>query len=154
MSTRVITFHYTMSDPTGEVIYDSNGKDPIAYLEGMSQIFPGLESVLSEMNAGEKRHVELPAAQAFGEYDDDQVFTVPRDQMPDQPIAVGDQFQSNQHDGPLTVTEVTDDEVTMDANHPLAGQDLVFDVEVVEIREATEEEVAHGHVHGAGGHHH
>ena len=93
----------------------------------------------------------LTADQAFGEYDKTQVFEVTRDQLPQQEITVGDQFQDDPEAPPLTVIEVQESHVVMDRNHPLAGVDLVFDVTVVGTREATPEEIAHGHVHGEGG---
>jgi FKBP-type peptidyl-prolyl cis-trans isomerase SlyD len=152
---RVITFHYTMSDDAGNIVYSSEGKEPLAYLEGAGQVFPQLEEIIRDMKVGDKQRVNLNADEAFGPYDDEQVFEVPREELPNQEINVGDVFQSSDPESPpLTVVEITDTHVTMDANHPLAGRDLVFDVELIDARDATPEEISHGHAHGAGGHHH
>jgi FKBP-type peptidyl-prolyl cis-trans isomerase SlyD len=154
MANKVISFHYTMTTAEGEKIYSSLEKEPLAFIEGSGQIMPALEAVLHGMSAGEKKKITLTADQAFGEYDKEQVFQVSREQLPQQEINVGDQFQDDPEAPPLTVIEVADDHNVMDRNHPLAGVDLVFDVEVTGIREATPEEIAHGHVHGEGGAHH
>lgn len=154
MAPRVISFHYTMTASSGEEIYTSKEHEPMAYIEGTGQVLPGLENELGGMQAGESKRVEIVADQAFGPYDDDQVVRVPKTQLPVQDVQIGDQFQTDPNSPPLTVVEVGDDYVTMDANHPLAGVDLIFDLDVIDIREATPEEVAHGHVHGANGHDH
>ena len=151
MANKVISFHYTMTTAAGEQIYSSLDKEPLAFIEGNEQIMPALEAVLQGMSEGESKKVTLTADQAFGEYDKTQVFEVTRDQLPQQEITVGDQFQDDPEAPPLTVIEVADNHVVMDRNHPLAGVDLVFDVTVVSTREATPEEIAHGHVHGEGG---
>lgn len=153
MANKVISFHYTMTTATGEEIYTSVDKEPLAFIEGSGQIMPALEAVLHGMNIGEKKKVALTADEAFGAYDKTQVFEVSRDQLPQQEITVGDQFQDDPEAPPLTVIEVADNHVVMDRNHPLAGVDLVFDVEVIGIREATPDEIAHGHAHGVGGVH-
>lgn len=152
MANKVISFHYTMTTAAGEEIYSSADKEPLAFIEGSGQIMPALEAVIQGMQGGEKKKISLTADQAFGEYDKDQVFKVSRDQLPQQEITVGDQFQDDPEAPPLTVIEVDDDHIVMDRNHPLAGVDLVFDVSVIDTREATPDEIAHGHVHGEGGH--
>ncbi len=154
MANRVIAFHYTMSDADGNVIYSSEGKDPLAFLEGVGQVLPGLESTLATMTPGEKKSVELSCDQAFGAHDSEKIVQVPKQELPQQEIKVGDQFSANEEEGIFTVTEVSDTHVTLDGNHPLAGVDLTFDLELVDAREATADEMAHGHVHGPGGHHH
>jgi FKBP-type peptidyl-prolyl cis-trans isomerase SlyD len=156
MANKVITFHYTLSDSSGRMLDSSEGQEPLAFIEGIGQIIPALEEAIKDMKPGEKKRVEIPADKAYGAYDEEQVITVPRSQMPQQEIQLGDQFMTDEdpHLMPLTVTEITDENVTMDANHPLAGVDLVFDIEMVGSRQATEEEMEHGHVHGEGGHHH
>ena len=156
MTKRVITFHYTLTDPSGEVIDSSQGHEPLSFIEGEDQIIPGLEATVITLAAGDKQVIHVEAAQAYGPRDDEHVVTVPRSEMPMQEIGIGDQFQTDDTAGsPVwTVAEVTDTHVILDANHPLAGLDLTFDVELVEMRDATAEELAHGHVHGAGGHHH
>ena len=156
MANKVITFHYSLSDASGRTLDSSEGQEPLAFIEGIGQIIPALEEAIKDMKPGEKKRVEIPADKAYGPYDEEQVITVPRSQMPQQEIQLGDQFMTDEDPNlmPLTVTEITDTHVTMDANHPLAGVDLVFDVEMVGSREASEEEIDHGHVHGEGGHHH
>lgn len=156
MSQRVITFHYTLSDPQGETIDSSQGHEPLSFLEGQGEIIPGLERHLQGMKAQEKAKVTIPAAEAYGARDENFVVTVPLDKLPAKDVKVGDQFRA---DGtpeglPFTVVQMTATEATLDGNHPLAGVDLTFDVELVSIREATAEETTHGHVHGPGGHHH
>ena len=91
---------------------------------------------------------------AYGTRDDSLVLEVERKKLPNKQVKIGDQFRTNQYPTPLTVTKLTDSHATLDANHPLAGQDLTFDVEITEVRDATADEIAHGHAHGPGGHHH
>jgi FKBP-type peptidyl-prolyl cis-trans isomerase SlyD len=154
MSQRVISFHYTLTNSTGQTIDSSRGDQPLRFLEGVGQIIPGLETHLRTMQTGEKRQIHVKAADAYGERDNSLVLEVERSRLPTRTVSVGDQFRTNQYPTPLTVTKLTDTHVTLDANHPLAGQDLFFDVEITEVRPATAEELAHGHVHGPGGHHH
>jgi FKBP-type peptidyl-prolyl cis-trans isomerase SlyD len=156
MPNRVITFHYTLSDSAGRELDSSDGGEPLAYIEGVGMMLPALEEALGTMQPGEKKSVEISADKAYGAYDTTQVVQVAREQMPQQEIVIGDLFAAEEDDDahPYRVTEITDEHVTLDGNHPLAGIDLYFDVEVVDIREATDEELNHGHVHGPGGHHH
>jgi len=150
---KVIAFHYHLTDKSGSTLDKSDSGEPLAFMTGVGQIIPGLESVLIGMNMGEKRRVEVPAQDAYGEKDLEKIVTVKRSQLPEGNIKTGDMFRG--HDGEVvTVTAVSGDTVVLDANHPLAGQDLVFDVEIAMIRDATNEEKAHGHAHGADGHHH
>lgn len=151
---RVVAIHYTLTDTNGETLDSSrDGDEPLHYMEGVEQIIPGLENALKNSKKGDKKVVKVPAAEAYGEWDQGKVFDVPRDRFPKGPIAVGDRFQTDDH-MLLKVVKVTEQTVSLDGNHPLAGQDLTFDVEIVEVREATAEEQAHGHAHGPGGHHH
>lgn len=153
---RVVTFHYTLRDPSDRVLDTSAGGEPITFLEGAGQIIDGLDEQLRSANAGEKRRVAVPAAKAYGERDPAQVQAVPRAQLPiEGEVRVGDQFQAGEdrYAPVVTVVKVEGDQVTLDANHPLAGVDLTFDVEVVAVRAATAEEVRHGHAHGPGGAH-
>ena len=157
MAQQVIGFHYTLKDKEGTTIDSSVGATPLLFLEGSGQIIPGLEKELIPMSTGDKKAVEIKAADAYGEVVDDLRITVAKTQFPEgSNIKVGDQFQVNEEPtAPIfTITEIAGDEVKIDGNHPLAGEDLFFDVEVTEKRDATEEEVAHGHAHGVGGHHH
>lgn len=153
----VVSFHYTLKDDQGNIIDQSAEGHPLPYLHGHGNIIPGLENALLGKSVGDKLSVHVPAAQAYGEYNPDLVDTVPADMFQGvENIEVGMQFQAQTDHGVqiVTVKAVEGDQIVVDANFPLAGQDLNFDVEIVEIREATPEELDHGHVHGAGGHHH
>jgi len=154
---RVISIHYTLTNDKGAVLDSSRDSEPMAYLEGAGNIIPGLEKEVASMAQGDKRDVKIPAAEAYGERREDMVLQVPRTQFPaDVAPKVGDRFRGGPepHAPAFTVTSVEGDSITLDGNHPLAGQTLFFEVEVTEIRDATEEELSHGHVHGPGGHHH
>lgn len=156
-SPRVVTIHYTLTDDEGAVLDSSKGGEPLTYLEGAGNIIPGLEKELTSSQPGDKKNVKVPASQAYGEKRDDMVIDVPRTQFPkDVVLKVGDRFRSGgDHHSPLfTVVSLQDESITLDGNHPLAGKDLSFEVEVTKARAATEEELSHGHVHGEGGHHH
>jgi FKBP-type peptidyl-prolyl cis-trans isomerase SlyD len=161
MKPQVISFHYNLTDKTGKPIESSRKGEPLICLEGAGQILPGLEQALSTLKKGEKKTVNLAAVEAYGEHDAKLIIKVPKDQLPPADgggeLKKGFQFQSETPEGHLqifTVTEVQGSQVTLDGNHPLAGQDLTFDVEVMERRDATEEELEHGHAHGGDGHHH
>ncbi|MEI6466558.1 MAG: peptidylprolyl isomerase [Verrucomicrobiota bacterium] len=150
---RVVSFHYTLRDPSGRVLDTSAGNAPIAYLEGSGQIIEGLDAQLRTANAGEKPRVVVPAKDAYGERDPEQVQRVRRELLPvEGELKIGDQFQTGPSpaDPVVTVAGIDGDEVLLDANHPLAGVELTFDVEVVAAREATPEELSHGHAHGGG----
>ncbi|HEX2099553.1 MAG TPA: peptidylprolyl isomerase [Candidatus Synoicihabitans sp.] len=150
----VITFHYTLRDPQKRVLDTSIGGEPLSVLEGAGQIIEGLDAALRGVPAGSRKEVTVPAAQAYGERDPAQVQRVPRSALPvDGELKPGDQFQTgpDRHAPIVTVMKIEGDEVLLDANHPLAGVDLTFDVEVVGVRSATQEELAHGHAHGGGG---
>lgn len=156
MTHRVISFHYTLTNPQGEKLDSSIGHAPLTYLEGVGQIIPGLEKELQNLKVSDKKKITVPASEAYGLREEKYVVSVPRDKFPEGEISVGDQFQPGEDPNahPFTVTEISDSHVTLDANHPLAGVDLTFDVEVITIREATAEELSHGHSHGPDGHHH
>ncbi len=150
---RVVSFHYTLRDPSGRVLDTSAGADPITYLEGSGQIISGLDEQLRDAQLGEKRRVHVPAAKAYGERDASQVQRVKRALLPvEGELQVGDQFQTdNDRSSPIvTIAAIEGDEVLLDANHPLAGVDLVFDVQVTAARAATADELQHGHCHGGG----
>lgn len=156
MSNKVISFHYTLTNSTGEQLDSSRGGEPLAFLAGVGQIIDGLEKELVAMKVGDKRRVSVKAVDAYGVRDEKKVTEVSRKQLPTQKIKVGDRFRTSKgHDAQVvTVTKMNDTHITLDGNHPLAGQDLTFDVEITGVREATKEELSHGHVHGPGGHHH
>ncbi len=153
----VASFHYTLTDSTGKVLDSSEGQEPLSYLHGAGNIIPGLEKALVGKTVGDKLNVSVAAAEAYGERDDSMVQQLDSSMFSgiDQ-IEVGMEFHAETEHGlqVVTVTNVDGDQVTIDGNHPLAGVDLNFDVEVTDVREATEEEISHGHAHGVGGHHH
>ena len=155
---KVVSFHYTLTNDAGEVLDSSSGGDPLAYLHGQGNIVAGLEKALAGRQAGDKLRVRVEATDGYGVRDAALVKRVPRRSFGSVgDIKPGMQFQAQLERGQtrvVTVTAVKGDMVTIDGNHPLAGQDLNFDVEITEVRDATAEELAHGHVHGAGGHHH
>ena len=153
---KVVTMEYTLTDPEGTTIDTSRGREPLAYIQGAGGIIPGLEAALEGRSSGEQLQVTIAPEDAYGDRDEQLLQVVPRDRFDVQDVEVGMQFhaQSEQGTHVVTVISVTDEEVTVDANHPLAGVTLNFDVEVMDVREASEEELAHGHVHGPGGHHH
>jgi FKBP-type peptidyl-prolyl cis-trans isomerase SlyD len=149
----VVTFHYTLKGDSDEVIDSSAGGEPLAYLHGHGNIVPGLERELAGKGVGDRLQVRVPAAQGYGEYDRALVQKVPRRTLKGiANLRVGLRLQAAHQ--AVTVTHIAGDMVTLDGNHPLAGKNLNFDVEITAVRPATEEELAHGHVHGDGDHHH
>jgi FKBP-type peptidyl-prolyl cis-trans isomerase SlyD len=151
---RIVSFHYTLRDPSGRVLDTSAGGEPISYLEGGGQIIEGLDAQLRSAQAGEKPRVLVAARDAYGERDPAQVQRVRRELLPvDGELKIGDQFQTgpSRADPMVTVAGIEGDEVLLDANHPLAGVDLTFDVEVVTARDATAEEVAQSQSRGGEG---
>ncbi len=154
----VVSLNYELSDASGALIEKTS--EPISYLHGgYDGIFPAVEEVLQGKQAGDKFSVSMKAEDAFGEYEHDLVRVEPRNLFP-KDVAVGMQFEGGAEDDEdedfllYTVTEITDDNVTVDGNHPLAGKALNFSGTVTGVRPATQEELAHGHVHDEGGHHH
>jgi FKBP-type peptidyl-prolyl cis-trans isomerase SlyD len=151
MSRNVVTFHYTLRDMRGQLIDASEGGEPISFLEGAGQIVEGLEEGLRGLAPGTKAHIGVPAAKAYGERDEAQVQRVLRALLPvEGEVKPGDQFRAGADTfAPIvTVVGVEGEELLLDANHPLAGVDLEFAVEVIAVREATKEECEHGHAHG------
>jgi FKBP-type peptidyl-prolyl cis-trans isomerase SlyD len=154
---KVVSIHYTLTDSGGSVLDSSSGNEPLLYLHGAGNIIPGLESALEGKVSGDKLSVTVEPEQGYGTRDERLVQAVPRSAFKGvEQLAPGMQFQAQGPQGTrlVVITQVTSDIVTVDANHPLAGQTLHFEVEVTEVREATSEELEHGHVHGPGGHHH
>jgi FKBP-type peptidyl-prolyl cis-trans isomerase SlyD len=149
----VVTMHYTLKDDADKVIDSSSGGEPLAYLHGHGNIIPGLERELAGKSVGDRLTVRVPPAEGYGEYDRALVQKVPRRSLKGiANLRVGLRLQAGHQ--AVTVTHIAGDMITLDGNHPLAGQNLNFDVEITAVRPATEEELAHGHVHGHGGHHH
>ncbi|MBT8377952.1 MAG: peptidylprolyl isomerase [Ignavibacteria bacterium] len=155
---KVIIFNYTLKDDTGTVLDSSENKEPLSFLSGSNTILPKLEKTLTGMIIGSKKNVKLSTEDAYGDYKEEAVQTVNKDQFPKEAqLTVGASYMANSPDGkqmPFVITEVKEQDITVDFNHPLAGKDLEFDVELIDVREATPEEMQHGHVHGPGGHHH
>lgn len=153
----VASFHYTLTDDAGQVIDSSEGRDPLAYIHGSGHIVPGLENALAGRTAGEKLKVDVVPEEGYGIRHQELVQIVPREAFQGvEDLQPGMQFQGRNAQGSINVTiaSIDGDNVTVDGNHPLAGQTLHFDVEITGVRDATEEERQHGHVHGEGGHHH
>lgn len=152
----VAYFHYTLTNDAGEVLDSSEGREPLAYLHGAGNIIPGLERAMEGHEAGDAFSVDVEPEDGYGPRVPALVQQVPRNQFPEMDLEPGMRFSTESNRGPMTVviTEVAEDLVTVDGNHPLAGERLHFAIEVAEVREATTEEVLHGHVHGADGHDH
>ncbi len=153
----VVSINYTLTDDANNVIDSSAGGEPLAYIHGADNISPGLEKALAGKTAGDRLEVSVAPQEAYGLRDEALAQVIPRDRFESaQDIEIGMQFQTPTSDGVsvVTVTGVDNENVTVDANHPLAGMTLHFSVEVVAVRSATSEELDHGHVHGPGGHHH
>lgn len=157
-SHKAVSIDYTLTNEAGEVIDSSAGGAPLVYLHGANSIIIGLERALEGKAVGDHFQVSIEPADAYGEYSAELVATLNRSMFEgvDQ-LEVGMQFHASAPDGGVqivTVREVEGDNVIVDGNHPLAGQRLNFDVTVVQVRDASPEEIAHGHIHGEGGHHH
>jgi len=155
---QVVTINYTLKDSEGEIIDSTSEGNSFSFLSGTEQILPKLEEAIGGMLIGSKKIVALAAADAYGEYFDDAVQVLQRSEFPkDMEIKEGMELVTSAPDGsqmPFVITKITDEQVTVDFNHPLAGEDLSFDVELLDLRDATAEELSHGHAHGAHGHHH
>jgi len=152
----VVTIHYILKDDAGMVIDSSASGEPLAYLHGHGNIVPGLERELTGHSAGEKLSVRVTPAEGYGEYDKGLVQSVPRRALRGiKDVQPGMHLHAQTEAGTrtVTVTRVQGDMVTLDANHPLAGKNLNFDIQIEDVRQATEEELSHGHVHGPGGQH-
>jgi FKBP-type peptidyl-prolyl cis-trans isomerase SlyD len=153
----VVYMHYTLTDDSGKVIDSSSGGEPLAFLHGGGNIIKGLEKALDGKQAGDKLTVKVSPEEGYGVRDDAQIQKVPRRAFQGvKDLKPGMRFTAQGGHGPVevTVTGIQGDMVTVDGNHALAGVNLNFDVEITKVREATAEELMHGHVHGAGGHHH
>ena len=153
---KVVSINYTLTDNSGVVLDTSNGHGPLNYIQGIGALIPGMENGLEGKSTGDKFQIKVSPENGYGAYVSEMVQQVPMSAFGGQEVTVGMQFEagSDEQRFIVTVTEINNDMVTVDGNHPLAGKELNFDVEVLEVREATAEELAHGHVHGPGGHHH
>lgn len=153
----VVSIDYTLKDDAGAVLDTSENREPLSFLYGQGSIIPGLEKALEGKSPGDELAVSVTPEEGYGEYNEELVFSVGKDRFQDPSIIeVGSQVQAQTADGSvqvLTIKGVGDDEVTLDANHPLAGQTLHFEVAIADVREATSEEIDHGHPHnGEDGH--
>ena len=158
---KVATIHYTLTDDNAQVLDSSDGSDPLAYIHGIGNLISGLEEQLEGKGAGDKFKASIAPEQAYGQRDEDLVQTLDAENFADiDDLQVGLELEASSSEedddesNVVTIVAIEGDEVTVDGNHPLAGETLHFDVSVVSVRDATEEEVDHGHVHEAGGHHH
>lgn len=153
----VVTIDYELKDDSGEVLDSSQNNGELAYLHGHDNIVEGLEEALEGKGPGENVEATVDPDKGYGQYSDSLVFDVGRDRLPeDVELELGMQFEARSQDGQrqiVTLTKIGDDQVTLDGNHPLAGQTLHFNVTVKDVRSATEEELNHGHVHGEDGQH-
>jgi FKBP-type peptidyl-prolyl cis-trans isomerase SlyD len=150
---KVAAIHYTLRNNEGVVIDSSEGRDPLNYLHGAGNLIMGMEEGLEGKAKGDKFTLKISPEKGYGQKDTALIQKVPRSAFGGQEVKQGMQFSTNQG-GVVTVTEVGLDAITVDANHPLAGVELNFDVEIMDVREASPDELSHGHVHGPGGHHH
>ena len=150
---KVVSVHYTGTLPeNGEIFDSSEGRDPLTFLVGHKNMIPGFERELMGAKVGYKVEFTLSAEEAYGQYNPDAIQKVPADMFGEITPEVGMTLESDM--GPFRVTVVNDDLITVDFNHALAGKSLTFNVEVVDVKDASEEEIAHGHAHGPGGHNH
>ena len=157
MKNKVVSLSYCLKNAQGKELDRTDTDKPMTYLHGGGAIVPGLENALSGLQVGEKKEVTVKPEEGYGEILDDLKMNVERKMFPaDQKIAVGMQFMAELSDGrkhPFNVVEIKDDIIHIDGNHPLAGKTLYFSVEIIEIRDATREELEHGHSHGEGSAH-
>ena len=153
---RVVRFHYSVAEQGQEPVETSKGGEPLAILFGHGNIIPGLEKAMDGREAGDSFSADVPAAEAYGEKREGLTQRIPKKHFGDQRLVPGMQVVLNTNFGPraVTIEKVGMSVVDVDLNHPMAGKDLHFDIEIVDVREATAEELEHGHVHGEGGHHH
>ncbi|MEP6907263.1 MAG: peptidylprolyl isomerase [Pseudoxanthomonas sp.] len=152
----VVLFHYSVAEVGQESLESSKDREPLAILYGHGNIIPGLEAAMLDREAGESFGVDVVAADAYGQKQDGLSQRVPKKHFGAQKLEPGMQVVLQTNFGPraVTIQKVGMSVVDVDLNHPMAGKDLHFDVEIVEVREASAEELAHGHVHGEGGHQH
>ncbi|GAB4248514.1 MAG: peptidylprolyl isomerase [Vicingaceae bacterium] len=155
----VVSIHYTLKDPQGNILDSSEGREPLTYIQGIGQLIPGLENELEGKSKGDKLNAVIEPKDAYGEKSDQMIHTVPLSGFQSsngEELAVGMQVQVETNNGPAmaVVSDIQGQDVTLDMNHPLAGVTLHFDVEVTDVRAADPSELEHGHVHGPGGHQH
>jgi FKBP-type peptidyl-prolyl cis-trans isomerase SlyD len=153
----VVSIDYTLTDDAGEMLDTSKGAEPLMYVQGIGNLIPGLEKALEGRQPGDEFQVSIPPEDAYGLRDEDNMEEVPLDAFHgDEELAVGMQVEVQHDHGThiMTIAAIGADTLTLDANHPLAGETLHFDVKVIDVRAVTAEELQHGHAHGGDGHHH
>lgn len=155
---KVVTMNFTLTDDHGNVLDSTDNGGPFSYISGTNMVLPKLEEALNGMLIGSKKNLKLEAKDGYGNYNDDAVQVVGKENFPeDFVLEVGMEYMASNPDGvqmPFVISNVDGEEITVDFNHPLAGKNLNFDIELLNVRDATAEELSHGHVHGVGGHHH
>jgi FKBP-type peptidyl-prolyl cis-trans isomerase SlyD len=153
----VVEFEYTLKDDNGKILDTSDGAEPLAYLHGYHNIVPGLEKVMEGKKANDSFNVKVIPEEGYGSWSEEMVKEVPKEQLKGIPnLKLGLQLQAETPHGihVFSVSEIKEDVVILDGNHPLAGANLNFSIKVISVRKASPEEIAHGHVHGPHGHHH
>jgi len=153
---KAVSISYTLKDDAEKVLDTSEGRAPLVYLHGTGSIVPGLEKALEGKQVGDEVHVDLAAADAYGHRDEKKIRKVPLRKLPAGKVAVGMRYRLQTDGGPVSalVTAIQGDYATIDANHPLADMNLHFDVKIIDVRDATPDELDHGHAHGPHGHNH
>jgi FKBP-type peptidyl-prolyl cis-trans isomerase SlyD len=155
---KVVTMNFTLTDDHGNVLDSTDQGGPFSYISGKNMVLPKLEEAVNGMLIGSKKNLKLEAKDGYGNYNDDAVQIVGKENFPeDFVLEVGMEYMASNPDGvqmPFTISNVDGEEITVDFNHPLAGKNLNFNIELLNVRDATAEELSHGHVHGVGGHHH
>ena len=155
---KVITMNFTLTDDHGNVLDSTEKGGPFSYISGSNMVLPKLEEAVNGMLIGSKKALKLEAKDGYGNYNDDAIQVVGKENFPeDFVLEVGMEYMASNPDGvqmPFVISNVDGEEITVDFNHPLAGKNLNFDIELLNVRDATAEELSHGHVHGEGGHHH
>ncbi len=154
----VVSIDYTLKNDEGKVLDTSSGRDPMTYLHGVGMLIPGMENALEGKSEGDDFSISIAPADAYGDRNDSLLHKVERKELAHLPdLELGMELQVKTNDGSplvMTIVDLSDETVVLDGNHPLAGMTLNFAIQVRNIREATQEEISHGHVHGPGGHHH
>jgi len=154
---QVVSFHYSVTNEQGKTVDSSRSGDPLTFLAGRQQVLPKVEEALNGLLLNTRKTIALPPEDAYGEFVKERVQIASRTNFPPETqLEIGMEFMASMEDGhqlPFIITAIEGDQITVDFNHPLAGQTLTFDLELISVRDATAEELAHGHVHGPGGHH-
>lgn len=149
----VVSIHYTLKDNDGNILDSSSGRDPLNYIHGKGNLIPGMEEGIEGKSKGDQFELKVAPDKGYGVKNDKLIQKVPLKAFGEQKVDAGMQFNT-QNGQVVTIVEVDKESATVDANHPLAGVDLNFSVEIISVRKATQEEIDHGHVHGPGGHKH